>query len=377
MRTNKTLVLASQDVEAVIQHLGIHEIMDQLIKRTYNAFKHFDPAVTKIPIRSGFNYQAPQTGLIEWMPLYKTGEEVVIKVVGYHPQNPAIHNLPTILSTISAYDTSTGHLIGLMDGVLPTAIRTGAASAAASIAMAHPESKILGLIGCGAQSVTQLHALSRVFDLQKVLIYDADAAAATSFVQRIAPLEIDVQVEVSNIETIVQQSDIVCTATSIDVGAGPLFKQLPSKPHVHFNAVGADFPGKVELPLDLLANSFVCPDFRAQAVVEGECQRLAVDQIGPDLDVVLKGEEKYASLKQQRTVFDSTGFALEDQIVLELFLEQALQLNIGQEIEIETNPVDAKNPYDFLSKPVLELKRQEQLFLQAQPSSNGTARSNF
>ena len=94
------------------------------------------------------------------MPLYNQGEKVLIKVVGYHPSNPSEHNLPTIISTISEYDTKSGHLCALIDGVLPTAIRTGAASAIASEMLANSESLTLGLIGCGAQG---RYATSRSF----------------------------------------------------------------------------------------------------------------------------------------------------------------------------------------------------------------------
>ncbi|MEM1324805.1 MAG: ornithine cyclodeaminase family protein [Bacteroidota bacterium] len=348
MPTKQTLVIASQDIETIIHHLGIDRVMDELIERTHHAFLTFNPEQTQIPTRSGFHYTTPHTGLVEWMPLYKKEEEVVIKVVGYHPQNPDIYQLPTILSTISAYDTASGHLIGLMDGVLPTALRTGAASAVASRSMAHPDSKVLGLIGCGAQSVTQLHALSRVFELEKVLIYDSDRAAVESFQIRVAPLNIDVEILSSSITDIVAQSDIVCTATSIDVGEGPLFDQITPKETVHFNAVGADFPGKIELPKSLLLQSFVCPDFKGQAVVEGECQQLEEKDIAVNLDQVIKQSADYQYLKSQQTVFDSTGFALEDQIVMDFFLQQALTLGIGQEIEVESSPTDAKNPYTFL-----------------------------
>jgi hypothetical protein len=47
-------------------------------------------------------------------------------------------------------------------------------------------------------------------------------------------------------------------------------------------------------------------------------------------------------------VFDSTGWALEDKVVMDLFLDCASQLRLGQELEIENRPADTKNPYDFL-----------------------------
>ena len=146
-----TLVLTSSDVQEIVRQRGLDAIMHTLIERLDAAMQGFNPEQTSIPVRSGFNYMEPQMGLIEWMPLYEKGENVVMKVVGYHPHNPLQYNVPTIVSTISSYDTATGHLQGIMDGVLLTALRTGAASAVASKYLAHPQSGTLGLIGCGAQ----------------------------------------------------------------------------------------------------------------------------------------------------------------------------------------------------------------------------------
>jgi len=348
LQSSKTLVLSSDDVQQTIIQLGLDTLMDQLIERINHAIKNLDAEKTQIPARSGFHYHHPALGLVEWMPIYQRGQQVTIKVVGYHPNNPLVHNLPTILSTISSYDTASGHLTGLIDGVLPTALRTGAASAVASRLLAHPDSKSLGLIGCGAQAVTQLHALSRIFDLKDVYIYDVSASAMDDYQDRISVLNLDVNIHFSTIEEIVAESDIICTATSIDVGEGPLFKNLPSKPHLHVNAVGADFPGKVELPLDLLKQSFVCPDFKDQAFVEGECQQLQPGDVHADLEQVVRNPAQYKHIQRQRSVFDSTGWALEDQIVMELFIECATDLGLGQYIRIEAIDDESKNPYHFM-----------------------------
>ena len=349
---NKTLILSGDDVNLIVETYGFNKLMDTLIKRTTESIRNFDVEKTEIPIRSGFNYDIHDPGLVEWMPVHKKGDEVVIKVVGYHPRNPQKFDLPTILSTISSYDTTTGHLKGLVDGVLLTALRTGAASAVASRLLAKENSTILGLIGCGAQSVTQLHALSRIFDIKKVLLFDVDNSAMTSFSNRIAMLELNIEIEFSTIEDILDISDIVCTETSIDVGTGPLFKNLKTNDHIHINAIGSDFPGKVELPLDFLKQSLVCPDFLEQAKIEGECQQLSDSEIGPNLSDLVKYHEQYAHAKNKRTVFDSTGWALEDQIVMDLFLDLANEFKIGQEIAIENISDDAKNPYNFMLKSI-------------------------
>ena len=331
--------------------------MMTLIEHLRTAINNYNPQKLSIPVRSGFYYEKPQPGLIEWMPLYHQHDregKVLIKVVGYHPSNPSQFNLPTIVSTISEYDTHSGHLCALIDGALATAMRTGAASALASKLMAKPTSATLGLIGCGTQAVTQLHAISLYFKIERVLFYDIDPNASSSFEKRCSALNVDIDFVSSNIEEIVRNSDILCTATSIDIGGGPLFSNMETKPHVHINAVGSDFPGKVEIPLELLQKCFVCPDFFEQAIVEGECQQLEPKDIGAGLVDVAQNADKYSYLQNERTVFDSTGWALEDKVVMDLFLNCASQLGLGQEVEIEHIPGDTKSPYDFIKAENLE-----------------------
>lgn len=351
-KNTKTLILSGDDVISISESFGLNNLMDTLIDRLLTAVRDYDPLQTNIPIRSGFNYTGETPGLIEWMPVHRRGEEVVIKVVGYHPKNPDSFKLPTILSSISSYDTNTGHLNGIADGVLLTALRTGASSAVASKFLAKKDSTVLGLIGCGAQSVTQLHAISRCFDLQEVHIYDSDSEVMASFQERIAMLDLDIKIVPSTIADIMETSDIVCTATSIEVGTGPLFENIKAKPHLHINAVGSDFPGKTELPVDLLKKSLVCPDFLEQAKIEGECQQLQDSEIGPDWVTLIQQNKDFDKIQDRTTVFDSTGWALEDQVVLDLFLDLAKEFNIGLEVALENISEDAKNPYHFMLKSV-------------------------
>ena len=349
-KNNRTsLVLRSSDVEIIIKRFGLNELMDELIVRLDQAIKSYNHEKVIIPVRSGFCYDKPQNGLIEWMPLMNSGDKVMIKVVGYHPANPIVENLPTIISTIYAYDTSTGHLIGTVDGVLLTALRTGAASALASKYMASPLSSTLGLLGCGAQAIAQLHAISRIIKFDKVLMYDSSEQAMLSFEERAAVLGLDLTLVPAQVEEVVQMSDILVTATTVEVGDGPLFKNLDTKPHLHVNAVGSDFPGKYELPKELLEQSYVCPDFPEQAVLEGECQQLGASSIGSGWVDVIQNIEDYSHLKSSRTVFDSTGWPLEDFVALELFLEYGEELGLGERVSIEHISEDVKNPYQFLN----------------------------
>ena len=343
-----TLIVTADDVQRAVRHIGLDAFMDQLIERLSTAHADYDPETTEIPIREGFAYTRPTTGLVEWMPCMERGEAVTLKTVGYHPANGKRHGLPTILSTVSSYDTDTGHLQCLMDGTLLTALRTGATSALASRMLTPNDPEVIGLIGAGAQAVTQLHAHTRVFSVQRVVIHDVDPAAEVSFADRIAPFAPDLPIEPAPPEEVAEVADILCTATSVDQGAGPVFQDVPLKPHLHINAVGSDFPGKTEVPLSVLRRSFVCPDSRVQALREGESQQLDEDVVGPEL---YRLTQEPALKKQDRvTVFDSTGWALEDHVAMELIAGHAEALGLGTRMPIEMVPEDARSPYQFASQ---------------------------
>ena len=347
-----TKVITSKDIQVICDTIGLDKIMQILIQRMLEAFNSFDKMKTTIPVRSGFNYKIPVNGLIEWMPLHDLGEQIVIKLVGYHPENPVSFDLPTILSNISIYNINNGHLECLMDGGLPTALRTGAASAVATEILSDENSEVLGLIGCGAQAITQFHALHQIRTIKKVLFYDIDEPTMKLFPEHCDSFEHDCILVESTIEDILNGSDIICTATSIAQHEGPLFKDFKVKDHVHINAVGSDFPGKTEIPYNLLSSCYVVPDFKEQAEIEGESQQLSEAQIGYELEHVVKNRNQFKGYQQRKTVFDSTGYPLEDKVVAEMFLEFANSMNIGLEIELECNFDNSKNPYSFVKSYV-------------------------
>ncbi len=340
-----TRIFGTDDMRRAADVIGLDQMMDQMVERLQVAFEDFDPSRTEVPPRSGFHYESPQTGLIEWMPVMAKGEHALLKLVCYHPANPVQSGLPTILSSFALIDAATGHMIAISDGTFLTALRTGAASAVATRALAAAGGGALGIIGCGAQAVTQLHAISRVYPIELVLFWDTDSVARRSFPERMSGwLPSGTRLLETPIELIVPNVDVLCTATSVAVGEGPLFAHSMTRDGIHVNAVGSDFPGKVELPRELLEDSVVIPDFAGQALAEGECQQLDESLVGPELYEVLQGDGTDL-LRGVRTVFDSTGWALEDLIAMEALVDWSEELGLGSEIQLECIPADPKNPY--------------------------------
>jgi ornithine cyclodeaminase/alanine dehydrogenase-like protein (mu-crystallin family) len=344
-----TLLLGKDALRSLVLAVGVDRLMDLSISRVEQLLHLRAGDAFDIPPRQGFVNLSGAASVMEWMPILRRQHHTLIKHVGYHPSNPGTRALPTIISTLALFDEASGHLRTLCDGTFLTAVRTGAASAVASRCLAVPRSRTLGMVGCGAQAVTQLHALSRVFPLATVLYHDADPATHASFPERAARFGVELRPAAPS--EIARRSDIVCTVTSVAPHCGPVADFVECRPWLHVNAVGSDLPGKTELPLAFLRESLVVPDFAAQARREGESQQLAPDEIGPELHEVVMHPERYDAWRERCTVFDSTGYALEDLAVLEVVEALALEHGIGERVELEAVGADPHDPYAFLRAP--------------------------
>ena len=344
-----TLLLGKNDLRALVLGVGLDRLMDLSIERIERLLHSQSGDELDIPPRQGFVDVSGEPSVMEWMPILRRGQHTLVKHVGYHPNNPSARDLPTIVSVLALFDESSGHLRTLCDGTFLTAVRTGAASAIASRALAHPESRTLGLVGCGAQSITQLHAISRVIPLDTVLYYDRDPDTMASFPRRAA--RYGVALRPATLREIAERSDIICTATSVEPGGGPVIDLTACTDWLHVNAIGSDLPGKIELPLAFLRDALVVPDFTPQAAREGESQQLEPSEIGPELHDVVTHSERYEDWRSRHTVFDSTGFALEDLAVLEVVEELAIAHGIGAAMEIEAIGTDPHDPYAFVLAP--------------------------
>jgi alanine dehydrogenase len=96
----------------------------------------------------------------------------------------------------------------------------------------------------------------------------------------------------------------------------------------HINAIGADAPGKEELDPRILLRARVFVDDMAQAVHSGEVNvpiargLFSPDQIAGTLGEVVTGRKR-RERKEEITVFDSTGLAIQDLAIARLALEGA------------------------------------------------------
>jgi alanine dehydrogenase len=318
----KTLILTFNDVKRIID-------VDMVIEAVEDAFKEYGKGKTVMPSKIYLSLE-DYAGDFRAMPAFVKGS-AGLKWVNVHLKNRFKTGLPTVMAVIIYSDPATGFPIAIMDGTIITNYRTGAASAIAAKYLARKESKNLGLIGCGAQAQTQLMAISRFFSLDTVRIFSPSEESMNAFIARNNTFNI----EKAPIEE-VAKSDIVCTTT-------PVRKFIVDRTWIedgtHINAIGADAPGKQELDPEILSDAKVVVDDLEQASHSGEINV-------PIRNEIFKKEDVYATLgeivvgakpgreRNEITVFDSTGLAIQDVATAKVIVEEAKRLKIGFEIDL-------------------------------------------
>jgi ornithine cyclodeaminase len=252
-------------------------------------------------------------GVIELMPACD-GRLYAFKYVNGHPRNTAV-GLLTVTAFGVLADVTTGYPLLLSELTLTTALRTAATSALAARHMARPASRVMALIGNGAQSEFQSVAFHHLIGIRELRLYDTDEAATEKLERNLARLRLPGLEVVRCLSTAqaVAGADIITTATADKRNATILTPEL-IVPGVHVNAVGGDCPGKTELHADILRRSDarVVVEFEPQSRIEGEIQQMAPEFPVTELAAVLTGRARGRASAREVTIFDSVGFALED-----------------------------------------------------------------
>ena len=287
-------------------------------------------------------------GVIELMPACD-GRLYSFKYVNGHPKNTAV-GLLTVTAFGVLADVETGYPLLLSELTLTTALRTAATSALAARHLARPESRVLALIGNGAQSEFQVIAFHHLVGIREVRLFDTDARATDKLERNLARLRLAGLrvVRCPSTAAAVAGADVITTVTADKCNATILTPEM-IVPGVHVNAVGGDCPGKTELDRAILAraDARVVVEFEPQSRIEGEIQQMPADFPVTELARVLSGAAPGRRGAHEVTVFDSVGFALEDFSALR-YLMRIHQEERGGRPQVDLVP-DLEDPKDLFA----------------------------
>jgi ornithine cyclodeaminase len=295
-------------VQELLAHVGTGGFIEGLAQEIEGDFRRwceFDKS-TRHAMHS-------PVGVIELMPI-SDGRTYSFKYVNGHPKNTA-DGLLTVTAFGVLASVDTGYPVLMSELTLTTALRTAAMSALAARWMAAPSSRVMALVGNGAQSEFQAIAFHRMLGVSELRLYDIDPRATAKLERNLAILDLNglTVVRCGSVDEALRDADIVTTVTADKRNAKVLMPQMV-RPGMHINAVGGDCPGKTELHVDILrrADARIVVEYEPQSRLEGEVQQLDASFPVIEFSDVVSGTIKVRRNAGEVTIFDSVGFALED-----------------------------------------------------------------
>lgn len=328
----ETLVLTDGEVKELV---SMKEVMDKVEL----AFKEKGLKRVQMPAKT-YLFYGKYDGDLRVMPSYLEELDVsAVKIVNSHPENKTRYNLPTVMAIVVLVDPKTGFPLAIMGGKTLTDMRTGAAGGIAAKYLARKDSKIVGMVGAGAQARTQLAGLLEVYGkLEEVRVWglygtgDEFAAETRAKYDNIGRI-----FSVKSVGEAVKGADIVVTATP---SRQPLVMDNMVRPGMHFNCIGADAPGKEELDPAILKRAKIVVDDYEQASHGGEINvplSLGIikrEDIWAEIGEIVAGLKPGREKPDEITVFSSTGLAIQDAVTAKLVYDKATKKGVGRFIKI-------------------------------------------
>lgn len=323
-------LLTRSDVQRA---LSMREAVE-IIKR---AFAELSTGKADSPLRAVVA-QPKHDGVTLFMPAYLSeSDALAVKIASIHNRNPE-RGLPRINALVVAIDPATGQPLAAMEGGYLTALRTGAASGAATDLLARADAETAAVIGAGRQARTQLLAVDAVRPIKRAWIYSRHRENSEALIAEMqSQLSVELLVADSPSQA-VRDADVICAATN---SSTPVFNGEDLKPGAHVNGTGSYTHEMQEVDFVTLRRaSKIVVDERKAALAEAGDLIVAINRGAIRLeDIYAELGEIAAGLKPGRqrddeiTYFKSVGNAVQDAAVAQVVYQRALEENLGIEFD--------------------------------------------
>lgn len=237
------------------------------------------------------------------------------KLISVYPENFS-KGRQSHQGLVVLFEPETGAPICVAHAGEITAIRTAAASAVATDALARPDARRLAILGYGEQAETHARALLKVRAIQSVRVWGRSQERSEAFCRRMgAELGIPFS-SASEVQDLVADADIICTVTG---AREPVLKGAWVRPGTHVNLVGSGMAGPVEVDTDLVVRSRFIADSREGVLHQGAefLRAKAAGAIGDahivaEIGQVLAGDVVGRRSDADITVYKSLGHVVQD-----------------------------------------------------------------
>lgn len=342
--TDKSVSFTYLSQEDYIKAGGLD--MDGSVSAIQKSFELHASGQTIQPSKPVIRWGGPETeetrGRIMTMPSYLGGDLDVagMKWIPSMPDNTKKLGMPRASAIIILTDPNTGFPLSIMDGTIASAMRTGAATGVAAKYLANPNSSVVGIIGAGVQSRTQLMAIKSVFreKIEKIKVFDLNEEKTIQFCKEMSKELNTNVVNASSAEEAIRDSDIVITATmsTFPYVKGEWLKEgafhseisfwdTASEEVIHYDQVIVD-------DYEHVKEHGVDVSYRA--VKEGYINREKVLDLG---DVILNKVEGRQH-KNEKILFNPIGMSIHDVSEAYRVYKLAKEKGIGKQLNLWEQP---------------------------------------
>jgi ornithine cyclodeaminase/alanine dehydrogenase-like protein (mu-crystallin family) len=325
----KTLILTASEVLRCLDPDEVFRVVEETFRETGLGRTVLPPKLFMYLPGEGkkdFLFAGPAS-----VPLAKA---VGVKIVTGYEGNLQKFGLPHILALMILTDPESGYPLAVFDGTHLTTFRTGAMTAVAAKYLANPGSGVLAVIGAGTQGRSTAIALSRVFALRELRLFDLDLRAGEKYREEMASLlNLSIRLCAHGREA-VDGADMIVTVTSSE---GEFVRDEWIKPGAFIASVGS-YP---ELDPALLKKvEKLVVDDRTQARYRGELWKgyergeFTDSMIYAELGEIVSGKKKGRETRHERTLACLTGVGTLDVAVARRVYDIALVRNLGSWVSL-------------------------------------------
>jgi len=237
------------------------------------------------------------------------------KMISVFPDNFA-KGIQSHQGIVLLFDPESGAPVCIAHAGEVTAIRTAAASAVATDALARPDASRLAILGYGEQAETHLRALRHVRPITSVAVWGRAPDRAQAFAARMAE-ETGLPVTAApDARAAVAEADIVCTVSG---ASEPILLGAWVRPGTHLNLVGSSRAGPVEVDNALVVGARFVADSREGVLAQGAeflkakaAGLIGDDHIVAEIGEVLSGKVPGRQFPDQITAYKSLGHVVQD-----------------------------------------------------------------
>jgi ornithine cyclodeaminase/alanine dehydrogenase-like protein (mu-crystallin family) len=309
------LVLSRAEVERALD-------IDALIDALGAAFIEVSEGRASVPPRIAAHTPMGFTAAME----ASVGGILAAKLVSVFPRNHE-RGLPSHQAIVTLFDEETGTPLSVMDGTYLTAMRTAAASALATRALARADARVLAVLGAGVQARSHLQVVTRVRDFQEIRVANRSLEAARLLADEVGGRS------TASFEEAARDADVICACTDSDE---PVLRGEWLAPGSHVTSVGYSAHGGELDQAAVLAGLLVVESrvaLQPPPAGAAELQGLEPGQV-VELGEVLSGRHPGRTSAEEITVYKSMGHAVEDAVAARLTYDAARAAGAGISVEL-------------------------------------------